>query len=96
MNKNRAAIIEERVEKRSLGLIILRGENVVSMAVEGPPPPSMNKSQKVGVGGPGMARGVGRGSMPVPPPNMPPPPVGAPMGKFRMYIRWVFFYNLYF
>ena len=66
-----------------MGLIILRGENVVSMAVEGPPPPSMNKAQKVGVGGgPGMARGVGRGSMPVPPPNMPPPAVGAPMGKF--------------
>ena len=82
MNKNRAAIIEERVEKRSLGLIILRGENVVSMAVEGPPPPSSNKAQKVGTGGPGMARGVGRGSMPVPPPNMPVPPVGAPMGKF--------------
>ena len=70
-----------------MGLIILRGENVVSMAVEGPPPPSMNKAQKVGAGGPGMARGVGRGSMPVPPgqggppPGMPPPPGGAPMGK---------------
>ena len=84
LNKNRAAIIEERVEKRSLGLIILRGENVVSMAVEGPPPP---KAKSVSSGGPGMARGVGRGSMPVPPPGqgpppgMPPPPGGAPMGK---------------
>ena len=68
-----------------MGLIILRGENVVSMAVEGPPPPS-NKAQKVGTGGPGMARGVGRGSMPVPPTNMPVPPVGAPMGKFILCI----------
>ncbi|KAL7536133.1 hypothetical protein ACHAXR_006935, partial [Thalassiosira sp. AJA248-18] len=84
LNKNRAAILEERQEKRSLGLIILRGENVVSMAVEGPPPPSVNKKAGgVGSGGPGMARGVGRGSLPPPPPmgGMPPPMMGgAPMG----------------
>ena len=53
---------------------------MVSMAVEGPPPPNSsggNKRAAVG-GGPGMARGVGRGAL-------PPPPVGgvrggAPMG----------------
>lgn len=75
--------MEERQEKRSLGLIILRGENVVSMAVEGPPPPS-SKGRVAAGGAPGMARGVGRGSMPAgggpPPPGMPPPPGGAPMG----------------
>lgn len=85
---NRAAIVEERVEKRTLGLIILRGENVVSVAVEGPPPPNMkaaNKSAGIGENAvPGVARGAGRGAMP---PQQPPPTsssfggaVGAPMG----------------
>lgn len=68
---NLTNVIEERQEKRLLGLIILRGENVVSIAVEGPPP-NDNKRAKLMPGGPGVSKGVGRG--------MPPPPMGAPMG----------------
>jgi small nuclear ribonucleoprotein B and B' len=75
--KGGAALLEERTEKRSLGLVLIRGENVVSLSVEGPPPPSA--SGKSMPGGPGMARGAGRGGMPQ---AMPPPMGGggAPVG----------------
>lgn len=72
-----SAILEERTDKRSLGLVLIRGENVVSMAVEGPPPPS---AAAVGnKGGPGMARGAGRGMAPSMGMAGGPPGV-APMG----------------
>jgi small nuclear ribonucleoprotein B and B' len=57
-----SALLEERTEKRSLGLVLIRGENVVSLAVEGPPPPSV--TGKLTPGGPGQAVGAGRGGMP--------------------------------
>lgn len=60
--RSKGAVVEERLEKRSLGLVLIRGENVVSLAVEGPPPPSI--TGRLTPGGPGMARGAGRGSVP--------------------------------
>jgi small nuclear ribonucleoprotein B and B' len=74
--KGGSGLLEERTEKRSLGLVLIRGENVVSLAVEGPPPPSAGaKSAPVGGGMPnGMARGRGAAM------GGPPPAGSVPMG----------------
>lgn len=64
-------IVQE--EKRTLGLTIVRGKNIVSLSVESPPPadPSarLGKSTTGGIsstltGGPGVARPAGRGAAP--------------------------------
>ncbi|KAJ3091139.1 hypothetical protein HK102_001553 [Quaeritorhiza haematococci] len=65
----------EREEKRTLGLVILRGETVVSMSIEAPPPPSAEDKAKTAAAtmGPGIGRPAGRG-LPVAPAG------GAPAG----------------
>jgi small nuclear ribonucleoprotein B and B' len=68
--KKGSGLSEEREEKRALGLIILRGDSVVSLTIEGPPPPDTD--EKILGGGPGVAKlGAARGL-----PIAPMAPVG--------------------
>jgi small nuclear ribonucleoprotein B and B' len=66
-NKKGSGISEEKEEKRVLGLIILRGDAVVSLSIEGSPPPE--SSEKQAPGGPGTGKAMGRGL-----------PIGQPVG----------------
>lgn len=74
---------EEKIQKRTLGLLLLRGENIVSLSIEGPPPPEENRNRQapnIPVG-PGVGRPAGRGvALPPVPGMMPPGLAAAPKG----------------
>jgi small nuclear ribonucleoprotein B and B' len=59
-------------QRRTLGLVMLRGEQIVSMCPEGAPTAGLNKTRvpAASMMAPGVGRPVGRG-MPVPAPGLP-------------------------
>ncbi|GAC74804.1 hypothetical protein PANT_13d00005 [Moesziomyces antarcticus T-34] len=75
------AVLEQ---KRTLGLLILRGEHIVSMAIEAPPPAD-DRTQPTMQPGPGKGAPMGRGmGLAVPPmAGAPPPMMGRPMPYAR-------------
>lgn len=67
---------EEQEQRRTLGLIILRGESVVSLTVESKPP-AEDKKKAGGPGGPGVGVPGGRG-LPVAPMGQAPAGLAGP------------------
>jgi small nuclear ribonucleoprotein B and B' len=66
--KKASGVKGEQEQRRALGLVILRGENIISLSVEGPPPvtPEEHRLRTSAVAaqmmaGPGIGRPAGRG-----------------------------------
>jgi small nuclear ribonucleoprotein B and B' len=59
--KRKSVAAPQQEEKRTLGLIILRGEWIVAMTVVGPPPADPRDRLRKAAQGPGSGKAAGRG-----------------------------------
>lgn len=66
---------EDKEEKRTLGLVLLRGENVISLSAEAPPLPKAGNKK---IAGPGTGRAQGRGA-PIAPLSVAPTGLAGPV-----------------
>jgi small nuclear ribonucleoprotein B and B' len=72
ITKSKKTGIQKQI-KRTLGLVIVRGENIVSLTAEAPPSQS-HKKVETEANKPGKATSISRpGTMPTQPPNIKPP-----------------------
>lgn len=80
---NRLAACLQREQRRLLGLVVLRGDEVIDLMIEGPPPADESRlaKQQVAPAGPGVGRAAGRG-MPVAAPGQAPPGLAGPAAGF--------------
>lgn len=68
---------DEREVKRLLGFVVVRGENIISMTAEAPPPTERKKAGEGPQAGPGRGQAAGRG-VPVAPLTSAPSGLSAP------------------
>lgn len=59
--KTGKVVMEEKEVKRLLGFVIIRGESIVSMTAEAPPPAEPKKQGEGPQAGPGKGQAAGRG-----------------------------------